>query len=80
MEELTVGIAIEVQTKQLNEWKCVLAPIVYRVLVEYAQSNNEFAKITNNHNDVYRGVKLTTFIENLAIKAFAQKTIRTEEK
>jgi len=76
MENLTVEIAIEVQTRQLNEWKCVLAPIVHSVLVEYAQSNNEFAKRANNHNDVYRGVKLTKFIENLAIKAFAQKQLK----
>jgi hypothetical protein len=73
MENFTVEQAIEIQQKQLNEWKEVLKPFIHSVLVEYAQSGNEYAKISNNTNDVLRGERLASFITNVGIKNFANK-------
>jgi hypothetical protein len=70
MDTFTVEQAIEVQTRQLNEWKTVLKPEIHSVLVEYAQSGNEYAKVSNNTNDIIRGSRLSCFIGNVAIKAY----------
>jgi hypothetical protein len=73
MKNFTVDQAIETQKYQLNEWKEVLKPSMHSVLVEYAQSSNDYARVSKNINDVVRGERLACFIRNIAIKKFANK-------
>lgn len=56
--------AIQIQTEQLNNWKKVLLPEVYKALVEYATQDNAKAK---SGYDICRGSSLSCFVENYAL-------------
>lgn len=59
--EFTVQQGLEVQAKQLVEWKSILKPEVYEALYEYATRLNYKAE---SGSDVKRGVELSTYISN----------------
>ena len=63
MEEkaFTIELGLEVQAKQLAEWKTVLLPEVYDALYDYATRRNWEAK---TGRDVRRGIDLTNYICN----------------
>jgi hypothetical protein len=63
MEEkaFTIELGLEVQAKQLAEWKSILLPEVYEALYEYATRLNHLAKIGW---DIRRGTDLSTYIAN----------------
>ena len=66
MEEkaFTIELGLEVQAKQLAEWKSILLPEVYQALYEYATRNNHEAKIGW---DIRRGTDLSAYIANYRI-------------
>lgn len=63
MEEkaFTIELGLEIQAKQLAEWKSILLPEVYEALYEYATRKNHEAKLGY---DVCRGTDLSTYIAN----------------
>jgi hypothetical protein len=63
MEEkaFTIELGLEVQAKQLAEWKSILLPEVYEALYEYATRHNSEAKIGW---DIRRGTDLNNYIGN----------------
>ena len=63
MEEkaFTIELGLEIQAKQLAEWKSILLPEVYEALYEYATRKNHEAKLGY---DVRRGTDLDNYIGN----------------
>jgi hypothetical protein len=60
-KELSVEEGIEVQNRQLGEWKSILKDEVYEALEEYAKRTNHEAK---TGYDIRRGVSLDNYIGN----------------
>ena len=60
-KKFTTEEGLEIQAKQLEEWKSVLVPEVYNALHEYATRNNNIAK---SGWDVCRGTGLNNYIAN----------------
>ena len=54
---------IEIQTKQLNDWRKVLKPEYFNSLVEYALENNHKA---TSGMQVCRGSELDCFVANMS--------------
>lgn len=61
----TVEKGIEIQTRQLNEWKKILKKGVYEELVKYATEKNHEAK---NGWEIRRGSDLNNFVANFKKK------------
>ena len=59
--EFTVEQGLEIQARQLAEWKTVLITEVYEALHEYTTRHNHEAK---TGNDVCRGTSLDNYIGN----------------
>ena len=60
-KQFTVEQGLEIQAKQLAEWKSILKDEVYEALHEYATRNNGEAKTGYN---ICRGSNLDNYIGN----------------
>jgi len=64
-DAFTVEQGMAIQTRQLREWRSILKPAAYKLLLKRVLEENERGNYTSGF-DVFRGSSIDTVVHNIA--------------